>query len=243
MTGALLSVFVSDPEEVAVVVDRPLETGKDYVLGREPLAEEEGIVVDAGGVSRRHLLLSVLRDAVEVKDLGSRYGTTRNGVGVITTRIADRPATFVLGNARIVVTPPVRGDATDLRHERRITVASLRRILVILCRDHVIPPGNRGAWVLTDEEISAVLGGTPNANTVGKDLKQIAKHVELAAPATRESIIDWAIASHEVSAADARELDEFLTVERKQPSYDDRVRTFERSTRLRKNLGLRPDGL
>jgi pSer/pThr/pTyr-binding forkhead associated (FHA) protein len=239
----MLSVFVSGSEELDAVVDMPLEVGKSYVVGRSPLVEDDGIQIEADGVSRRHLMLTVLRDAVEAEDLGSSYGTTRNGIPVNLTRIADRPATLVIGDARLVVTPPLRGDATELRHERRITVASLRRILVILCRDHVVAPGNRGAWILTDEEISAVLGGTPNAGTVGKDLKRVAATVGLEAPATRESIIDWAIASREVSQADAHELDAYLTLERGLPSYDDRIRTFERSTRLRRNLGLRPGGL
>jgi hypothetical protein len=242
MTGATLSVFVSDPDESALIVDMPLEIGQDYVVGRAPLAEEHGVVVEAHGVSRRHLMLTVQRDAVEVRDLDSSYGTKRNGFPIQMIRIADRPTSLILGNARLVVTPPVRDDATEFRHERQVATASLRRILVILCRDHIIPPANRGAWVLTDEEISAVLGGKPNAGTVGKELRQIADLVELRAPATRESIIDWAVASHEVSSSDAHELDVFLTGRDLGP-YDDRIRVFERTRRLRQNLGLSPDPL
>jgi hypothetical protein len=242
MTGALLSVFVSDPEEIPVIVDMPLQLGEEYVIGRAPLPEEQGVVVDAHGVSRRHVMLIVHRDSVEVRDLDSSYGTKRNGFPIEMIRVADHPTSLILGDARVLVTPPPRGDATEFRHERQITTASLRRILVILCRDHIIPPANRGAWVLTDEEISAVLGGKPNAGTVGKDLRNIADLVELKAPATRESIIDWAIASHEVSATDAHELDTFLASRGLGP-YDDRIRFFGRSKRLRQNLRLSPDRL
>jgi hypothetical protein len=242
MTGALLSVFVSDPDEIPVIVDMPLQLGEEYVIGRAPLPEEQGVVVDAHGVSRRHVMLIVHRDSVEVRDLDSSYGTKRNGFPIEMIRIADHPASLMMGDARLLVTPPMRHDATEFRHERQVTTASLRRILVILCRDHVVPPGNRGAWVLSDEEISAVLGGKPNAGTVGKDLRQIADLVGLRAPATRESIIDWAIASHEVGAADAHELDTFLASRSLGP-FDDRIRVFDRTKRLRENLGLPPDRL
>jgi hypothetical protein len=235
-------VFVSDPDETAVIVDMPLQPGEEYVVGRAPLPGELGVVVNAHGVSRRHVMLIVHRDSVEVRDLDSSYGTKRNGFPIEMIRVADHPTSLMLGDARLLVTPPLRHDATEFRHERKITTASLRRILVILCRDHIIPPSNRGAWVLTDEEISAVLGGKPNAGTVGKDLRHIADLVDLKAPATRESIIDWAIASHEVAAGDAHELDSFLAGRELGP-YDDRIRFFDRSKRLRQNLGLPPDRL
>lgn len=240
MSGAKLVVLLATGSEGTEPRDVALEIGREYVLGRAPLAEEEGIEVAAEGVSRRHLLLRVRRDAIEAEDLGSTFGTTRNGVPITVTRIADRPVVLRIGDAELVITPPARAGATEMHSEKLVRTASLRRILVILCRDHVIPPATRGAWVLTDEEISAMLGGTPNAGTVGKDIKRIAVTVGLEVPATREALIDWAIASREVTAVDAPALDRFLIRERGLPSYEDRIRTFERSTRLRRNLA-RPE--
>jgi pSer/pThr/pTyr-binding forkhead associated (FHA) protein len=241
VSEAKLLVLLPTAGEGDPACELPLEVGKEYVLGRAPLSEENGVEVLAEGVSRRHLLLRVLRDAIEAEDMGSTYGTRRNGVPITSTRITDRPVVLCIGDAEIQITPPSRTGATELRTERVITTASLRRILVILCRDHVVPPAMRGAWVLTDMEISAILGGTPNAGTVGKDIKRIALTAGLETPSTREALIDWAVASREISAVDAAELDRFLLTERGLPPYEDRVRTFDRSTRLRRNLQQRRD--
>ena len=112
-----------------------------------------------------------------------------------------------------------------------------RRTLAILCRDHVVPPTGRGAWVLGDEEISAILGGTPNAGTISKQIAELSRMLGLAHPpkSIREALIDWAVASGEIDSADVAAVDDEL-VRRTGMTYDDRIRSFERSARLRRNV-------
>jgi pSer/pThr/pTyr-binding forkhead associated (FHA) protein len=233
MSGARVTITL--PGRRPQVFD--LAPGDERIIGRRPLPDEDGIVIDATGVSKRHLSLVVARESVAVTDLDSTYGTFRKGTRIGGVRVADRPETLQIGVAEITIRPPERSDRTAFGHTRLVTIESHRRVLVVLCRDHVVPPSHRGAWVLGDEEISAVFGGTPNAGTISKTIAEIAKSLALEHPsrAIREALIDWAVATREVSVMDIVALDAYLT-EKVGGTYEDRVRSFERSTRLRRNL-------
>jgi FHA domain len=215
----------------------PLQVGDECVVGRAPLAEEAGIVVDAERVSRRHVELVVTRNAVVVRDLESTYGTYRRGTRVASVRIADRQETLAIGAAELVIVPPARDHQTMRDRRRLVTTEAQRRTLAILCRDHVVRPSGRGAWILGDEEISAILGGTPNAGTISKQIADIARLLDLEHPpkSIREALVDWAIATGEIDAADIAMVEDEL-VRRTGMGYDDRIRSFERSVRLRRNV-------
>jgi hypothetical protein len=206
--------------------EHPLPRGVWVVLGRRPDAapDEEGVVVDAGGVSRRHVALRAAEDSVEVRDLGSTNHTFLEGTPITSVRLAGSTATLRLGTTvQVLVTPPADGDRTDAYRTLRVTTPGLRIKLIALCRDHLVPPRGRGSWVLTAEDVSALIAvnGTPRPSSVGDDIKDI-KRIAGIPGCTTAQLIDWAIATREVVAADVAELDAYL-VERFGRTYDERI--------------------
>lgn len=215
--------------------DHRLPHGVPVILGRrpDPGPDERGVVVDAAGVSRRHVALRVTEDGVEVRDLRSTNHTYLDGAPIRTARLSGPPSELRIGGAQVVVTPPADADRTDAYRAVRITTPGLRMKLIALCRDHVVPPRGRGAWVLTAEDLSALIAvnGTPRPSSVGDDIKDI-KRLAGIPGCTTAQLIDWAVATREVVAADVAELDAYL-MDRVGRTYDERILEIPRGTHLR----------
>jgi len=212
-----------------------LPAGLDVIVGRrpEPTGDEWGLEVDARGVSRRHLALRVLPGAVEVRDLGSTNHTFLDGAPVTSVRLTGHPGTLRLGDAMLVVEPPPDADRTGVMRTVRISTPGLRVKLLALCRDHVIPPRGRGAWVLTAEDLSSLLAvnGTPRPSSVADDVKDVKRLAGIPGASTAQ-LIDWAIATREVVDADMAELDAYL-MERFGKTYEERILEIPRGQFLR----------
>lgn len=190
------------------------------------------MIVDDPYVSRRHLTISLRDDGVHVADQRSTAGTLARGLPITTLRIATRPEVLQLAGAEILVVPPGDGSLTRSRRNLRLRQPMLRVKLVTLCRDHLIPPYGRGAWVLRAKDLAEILAvdGSPNEATLTKDLANIKGLVGVSG-ATTEELIDWAVASREVTAADAVDLDEYLLRERG-ATYDELVLRTTRAATL-----------
>ncbi|HWH13490.1 MAG TPA: FHA domain-containing protein [Miltoncostaeaceae bacterium] len=228
--GRLRVIVPGQPDRVAA-----LPAGVSVVVGRrpEPAGDERGLEVDARGVSRRHVALRTVAGAVEVRDLGSTNHTFLDGAPVTAVRLTGARGTLRIGQALLVVEPPPDADRTGVLRLMRITAPGLRMKLLALCRDHVIPPRGRGAWVLTSEDLSSLLAvnGTPRPSSVADDVKDI-KRLAGIPGATTPQLIDWAIATREVVDADMAELDAHL-MERFGQTYQERILEIPRGQFLR----------
>lgn len=101
-----LEVILPDGRHHEVAVDGPVE------VGREPAPDGGRIVVDDPAVSRRHLALTPDGDALAVRDLGSSFGTTVDGVAVAdVVRVADG-GVITVGDStlRVRAVPPAAGE-------------------------------------------------------------------------------------------------------------------------------------
>lgn len=236
--GTIRILAPGRPEEVV-----PLPAGVWVVLGRrpDPTDDERGVEVDAGGVSRRHVALRLGDTGVEVRDLGSTNHTILDGAPVTSTRVSGSAVTLRIGHAQVEVVPPADSDRTEAHRAVGITTPGLRIKLIALCRDHLAPPRGRGAWVLTAEDLSALIAvnGTPRPSSVGDDIKDI-KRLAGIPGATTAQLIDWAIATREVLPADVAELDAYLQ-ERFGQTYDERILEIPRGQYLKGLLRGRLD--
>ncbi|MEZ5227725.1 MAG: FHA domain-containing protein [Acidimicrobiales bacterium] len=73
----------------------------DIEVGRET----DGITIDDPAVSRRHLVLRPLDDAVEVEDLDSANGTRIDGARLRGTRRVGAGSTIEIGDSTIRISP------------------------------------------------------------------------------------------------------------------------------------------
>lgn len=209
-----------------------LEQGIDYVVGaREEGGPARSVVVEAAGVSRRHLRVRADPSGVDVEDLGSTFHTLLDdGVPITRWRVL-RTTSLTIGRATLVIDPPEpAGDRTQQPHALRVSRPALRRTLVALCRDHVVHPLGRGSWVLSHRDLEELFGGSPRADQFSKDVQEIARAINV--PASAEALIDWALATSEVGADDVRWLDGVLR-EATGMDYDQRIRVLSRFGWLR----------
>lgn len=231
MPAGVVTVVVAGRPDLTV----ELPQGVTVVVGRrpEPAPGERGLEVDAPGVSRRHLALRAVPGAVEVQDLGSTNHTFLDGAPVGTVRLTSPRGTLRIGDAALVVEPPPDPDRTGVLRAMRIMTPGLRVKLLALCRDHVIPPRGRGAWVLTADDLSALIAvnGTPRPSSVADDLKDVKRLAGIPGASTAQ-LIDWAIATREVVDADMAELDAYL-MERFGQTYEERILEIPRGQFLR----------
>src|SRR5207302_2917810 len=77
-----------------IEVDRPVEVGREC----------GGVVVSDPGVSRRHLRLAPVGDALVVRDLGSRNGTKVDGAVISEETTLHAGNVVTIGSVEIVVT-------------------------------------------------------------------------------------------------------------------------------------------
>ncbi|MSR42717.1 MAG: FHA domain-containing protein, partial [Pedosphaera sp.] len=80
-----------------------LEPG-EYIIGRDPACP---IVVPAEEISRRHARIIVTRDALEIEDTGSRYGTFIDGQQIVGRRRFTAEQRLEIGRTLIELTRPV----------------------------------------------------------------------------------------------------------------------------------------
>jgi pSer/pThr/pTyr-binding forkhead associated (FHA) protein len=209
-----------------------LDDGVDVIVGSRPQTGDiRAIVVDAPGVSRRHLRLRAEHGAVDIEDLGSTFHTfLEDGLPITRWRAVVRTI-LTIGDVKLVVEPPVpEGDETQRHRALRVSRFALRRTLVALCRDHVVHPRGRGSWVLSHRDLEELFGGSPKAYQFSKDLQEIARDARI--PASAEALIDWALATGEVGAEDVRWLDDVLE-NATGMRYEARIRQISRFQWLR----------
>lgn len=103
-TGSAPVVVIREPGRTALflIVHDPLEVGRDCA----------GVLVADPEVSRRHVVLSPVGDGIEVRDLGSRNGSTVGGVGIDGPHPLEPGAVLKIGNTTIELSgsasPPIR---------------------------------------------------------------------------------------------------------------------------------------
>ncbi len=97
-----------------LIVHDPLEIGRDCA----------GVLVADPEVSRRHVVLSPSTDGIEVRDLGSRNGSSLDGVIIDGPQPLPRGAILRIGNTTIEVSDPVDRRAHP-QHERLVTSIEL----------------------------------------------------------------------------------------------------------------------
>lgn len=93
--GSATIVVVREPGRSALflVVHEPLEVGRDCA----------GVLVADPEVSRRHVVLTPVAGGVEARDLGSRNGSTVDGVAIDQPRTLEPGSVLRIGNTTIEV--------------------------------------------------------------------------------------------------------------------------------------------
>ncbi|MEP7020485.1 MAG: FAD-dependent oxidoreductase [Pseudonocardiales bacterium] len=98
-----------------VVVDRGLEVGREC----------DGVLLADEGVSRRHVKLLPSPLGLSVVDLGSRNGTTVNGVRIDGRVTLDDRDVIRLGRTELVVIAPVSASPAEIPQHRILTLDSI----------------------------------------------------------------------------------------------------------------------